>query len=55
MLTKSRTQAKLTRWQAKNGPFPTLMYITVSEYRRDRLKALMTGMKAEVMSFNDLK
>ncbi|WP_169083254.1 replication-relaxation family protein [Paenibacillus sp. PL91] len=42
------------RWQAKNGPFPTIMYVTVSEYRHKRLTALLHGMDAKVLTIADL-
>jgi len=42
-------------FQAKYGHFPTILFVTVSDYRQKQLRALMDGMKAEVLTFNDLR
>ncbi|MFC5650924.1 replication-relaxation family protein [Paenibacillus solisilvae] len=43
------------RWQAKNGPFPEVLYVTVSEYRQKRLATLLDGMNARVITVGDLR
>lgn len=43
------------RWQARYGEFPAILYVTTTEHRRTRLMAALSGMKAEVLIFNDLK
>lgn len=42
-------------FQRKFGHFPLIMFVTVSEFRRAALQALLTGLKHEVLTFNDLK
>lgn len=42
-------------FQRKHGHFPTILYVTTSEYRQKQLRALLDGMKAEVLTFNELK
>jgi hypothetical protein len=36
------------------GSFPTIIYITQSEYRRKELRGLLNGLKAEVILESDL-
>lgn len=43
------------RWQAKNGPFPEILYVTTTEHRQKRLSTLLEGMKARVLTFADIK
>ncbi len=43
------------RWQQKNGAFPTILYVTISEYRKRRLAEMLGGMKAEVMTIEELR
>lgn len=45
------------RWQAKNGPFPAILFVTVSEYRRDRLRAMLdkAGLESQVLTRDDLR
>ncbi|WP_339192030.1 replication-relaxation family protein [Paenibacillus sp. FSL E2-0230] len=43
------------RWQAKNGAFPEILYVTVSDFRRKRLAALLEGMKARVLTVDELR
>ncbi|MFD2702765.1 replication-relaxation family protein [Paenibacillus shunpengii] len=45
------------RWQAKNGPFPLLLFITVSVYRAERLREILSksGMDAQVLTIEDLR
>ncbi|MGG1600972.1 replication-relaxation family protein [Paenibacillus naphthalenovorans] len=43
------------KWQAKYGAFPTVMFVTTSEHRRQKLRGLCGDLKAEVMTFNDIK
>lgn len=43
------------RWQAKNGAFPEILYVTTTEHRRNRLIALLDGMKARVITVGDLR
>ncbi|CAH1194669.1 hypothetical protein PAECIP111892_01794 [Paenibacillus auburnensis] len=43
------------RWQAKNGAFPEILYVTVSEYRRKRLATLLDGMNARVLTAGELR
>jgi hypothetical protein len=42
-------------FQKKHGHFPSILIVTVSEYRQKHLRALLDGMKAEVLTFNELK
>ncbi|MFD1957149.1 replication-relaxation family protein [Paenibacillus thailandensis] len=42
------------RWQARNGPFPEILYVTVSEHRRKRLTELLAGMNARVLTVNEM-
>ncbi|MGO4346312.1 replication-relaxation family protein [Paenibacillus sp. MCAF9] len=42
-------------FQKKHGLFPTILYVTISEYRKKNIRALLDGMKAEVITYNDLK
>lgn len=45
------------RWQAKNGPFPALLFVTVSVYRAERLREVLSksGMDAQVLTSEDLR
>jgi hypothetical protein len=43
------------RWQQKYGPFPTLLFVTMTDYRRQKLRAIMGDMKAEVLTVDDIK
>lgn len=43
------------RWQAKNGAFPEILYVTTTEHRRSRLAALLDGMKARVITVDDIR
>ncbi|MFD2615717.1 replication-relaxation family protein [Paenibacillus gansuensis] len=43
------------RWQQKYGVFPSILYVTVSEYRQKRLRAIMGDLKAEVLTVADVK
>lgn len=41
-------------FQRKYGAFPTIMYVTVSEHRQKKLRALLDGFKSEVLLINDI-
>lgn len=41
-------------FQRKYGSFPTIMYVTVNEYRHKKLHALLDGLKAEIVLGSDL-
>lgn len=45
------------RWQAKNGPFPAMLFVTVSDYRADRLRVLLDklGLESQVLTVDDLR
>lgn len=43
------------RWQARYGEFPAILYVTTTEHRRARLKAVLDGVKAEVMTFDEIR
>lgn len=43
------------KWQAKYGDFPTLLFVTTSDYRRNKLKGIAGELKAEIITFSDLK
>jgi hypothetical protein len=53
-LAAYRDLRSTNRWQQKYGPFPTLLFVTASEHRRQKLRGIMGDMKAEVLTFNDL-
>lgn len=42
-------------FQRKFGEFPVIQYVTTTEYRRKKLRALLDGMKAEVLVIGELK
>lgn len=42
-------------FQRKHGHFPTILFVTVSEYRQKALRASLEGMNAEVLTVNDIK
>lgn len=42
-------------YQKRHNTFPTLMFVTTSEYRQKALRALLDGMKAEILTVNDVK
>lgn len=42
-------------FQSKYGHFPTILFVTMSDYRQKQLRALLDGMKAEILTFNDMK
>jgi hypothetical protein len=42
------------KWTQKYGAFPSILFVTTSEHRRTRLRALLDGMKAEVLTFSDV-
>ncbi|WP_211749416.1 replication-relaxation family protein [Paenibacillus sp. Marseille-Q4541] len=45
------------RWEKKHGNFPAILFVTVSEYRRDRLRAILdkAGLESQVLTRDDLK
>ncbi|MCM3497660.1 replication-relaxation family protein [Paenibacillus lactis] len=43
------------RWQARYGEFPAILFVTSSEHRRKRLTAAVGDMRAEVVTFDDLR
>ncbi|WP_160045663.1 replication-relaxation family protein [Paenibacillus sp. USDA918EY] len=43
------------RWQARYGNFPTVLFVTTSEYRKGRINDMSGDLKMEVMTFDDLK
>ncbi|MED4599850.1 replication-relaxation family protein [Paenibacillus validus] len=42
------------KWQAKYGVFPTLMVLTSSDYRKQKLRSLVGDLKSEVLIFSDI-
>ncbi|MHA6481293.1 replication-relaxation family protein [Paenibacillus sp. strain BS8-2] len=42
-------------FQRKHGYFPTIMFVTGSEYRQKQLRALFDGMAIEVVMFRELR
>lgn len=43
------------KWQARYGNFPTILFVTISEYRKEKLIAAAGDLKTKVLTFNDLK
>lgn len=43
------------RWQAKHGPFPEVLYVTISEYRKEKLSRMFGELQGKVMTINDIK
>lgn len=43
------------RWQARYGDFPTVLFVTTSDHRRKRLIAAAGDLKAEIITFDDLR
>jgi len=43
------------RWQAKNGPFPEVLYVTISEYRKEKLSKMLGDLQGRVVTVNDIK
>lgn len=43
------------RWQARYGDFPAVLFVTTSDHRRKRLAAALGDMRAEVITFDDLR
>lgn len=42
-------------YQKRHNTFPTLMFVTISLHRQKRLRALLDGLKADVLTVNDVK
>lgn len=42
-------------FQKKHAHFPTILYVTVSEYRQKNLRAFLNEIKAEILTFKELK
>lgn len=42
------------KWTVKYGAFPTLLFVTMSEHRRQKLRAIVGDLKSEILTFNDL-
>ncbi|OAB46001.1 hypothetical protein [Paenibacillus glacialis] len=43
------------KWQAKNGVFPEIMFVTTTEYRCKRLIDLLNGLNGKVLTLDDIK
>lgn len=43
------------RWQAKHGPFPEVLYVTISEYRKEKLSKMLGDLQGRVVTVNDIK
>lgn len=54
-IEKYRALRETGLFQRQFGEFPVIQYVTTTEYRRKRLRALLDGMKAEVLVFGELK
>lgn len=42
-------------FQKKYGSFPTLLFVTTTEYRQKKLRDMLEGMQSEILIINDLK
>lgn len=42
-------------FQKRYGAFPTILFVTTSEHRQKRLRAVLDGMKAEVLTVGEIK
>lgn len=54
-IKKYRALMKSNIMQTKYGQFPTILFVTISEYRKKELKNFLKGIPHEILTYQDIR